>query len=88
MPTKKDFAEAKSKMVRKLLSMGYDYFRIPAVVPGKRWEVCMDKLDDWFINGNHAPYTLRKPVKSFTHDQLTQAITIFSKVYNDYLRKL
>lgn len=88
MPTKKDFAEAKSKMVRKLLSMGYDYFRIPAEVPGSRWKLCMDKLDEWFINSGHAPYTLHKPVNSFTHDQLTLAVTIFTKVYNEYLRKL
>jgi glycosidase len=89
MPTKQDFAEAKTKMVRKLLSMGYDYFRIPAVVAGgKRWKVCMDKLDEWFIHGNHAPYQLRKPVSSFTHDQLTVAVTLFTKVHSDFLKKI
>lgn len=89
MPTKQDFAKAKAKMFRKLLSMGYDYFRVPAEVPGKkRWEVCVDKLDEWFMSSNHAPYTLRKPVKSFTHNQLTEAVTIFGKVYNDFLKKI
>ena len=88
MPTKQDFAEAKAKMVRKLLSMGYDYFRIPAVVPGNRWQLCMDKLDEWFIHAGHAPYQLRKPVKSFTHNELTQAVTIFGEVYKNYLKKL
>ena len=90
MPTKQDFAEAKSKMVAKLLSMGYDYFRIPPTVPGysKRWEACMDKLDDWFINKGHAPYTLRKGVRTMSHNDLTEAVTIFSKVYHDYLKKI
>jgi hypothetical protein len=89
MPTREHFAEAKSKMVRKLLSEGYDYFQVPQVVPGrKRWEVCMDKLDEWFIHSGHAPHTLRKPVRSMSHNDLVTATTIFNKVYKQMLRKL
>jgi hypothetical protein len=89
MPTKQDFAEQKSRMVGKLLSLGYDYFAVSAgTATQKRWEVCMEKLDDWYINSNHAPYTLRKPVRSMSHKDLTVALTIFEKVYNDFLKKI
>jgi hypothetical protein len=89
MPSKQDFAEAKSKMVRKLLSEAYDYFQVPLSTPGKkRWEVAMDHLDEWFIHGGHAPYNLRKPVRSMTYKDLVTANTIWQKVYQHFLKKL
>lgn len=91
MDKRKEYAEAKSRMVRQLLAHGYDLFQIPPhdMIEGqKRWKHCMDKVDFWFIENEHSPLTLRKPISDMTHDELTKAVTIFRKVQRNFLKQL
>ena len=87
--SKQDFARGKSHMVSKLLALGYTYFSVPnqPIINGeKRWKHCMALLNAWFLTSAHSP--VKKEVTAMTYRELAQAVTVFQRIYSDFLKRI
>lgn len=83
------YAEAKNRMVRKLLALGYemkyDKPESPAEERMERWRVNQNHVNRFFKSEKSA---VKKNIENMTHDELAKAITQFELIYKDYLKKI
>ena len=76
-------------MIRKLLAlgyqMGYDKPNNATELKMKQWEVNKKHINAWLLSDHSA---VRKEMDEMTHKELTIVVTQFTKVYNDFLKRL
>ena len=83
------FAEQKSRMVRKLLAMGYsmgwDKPQTASEVGMDRKQLCWQHVNGFFTSDKSV---VKKPIDKMTASELRQAITQFQKIQSDFFKKI
>lgn len=85
---KAHYAESKKRMVRKLLALGYEMKYDQPESPAE------ERMDRWRVNMNHvnrffkAKGVVRKEIDKMTHDELAKALTQFTEIYKDFLKRV
>lgn len=84
------YAESKKRMVRKLLALGYemkfDKPESPAEERMERWCVNLNHVNRWFTKNERS--AVKKQIGNMTYNELTKALTQFTEVYKDYLKRV
>jgi hypothetical protein len=84
------FAEGKSKMIRKILALGYNmgYDKPETTTENfkmKKWEVNKAHVNRWLLSEKSS---VRKALDDMTYSELVKALTQFEQVYKDYLKRI
>lgn len=82
------YAQGKSKMVKKLLYLGYQMgYNKPTCMAEQRMTpsaVCKLHVNRWLLSEKSA---VRKPMDEMTYRELVRALTQFEFVYKDFLKR-
>jgi hypothetical protein len=86
---RRQFAEGKVKMRKKLLAIGYQMgYGVAKTETEKRmkgWEVCKLHVNRWLLSEKS---TVRKEMDDMTYKELVQAVTQFEQVYKEFLKRV
>ena len=86
--SKQDFAQGKARMVRKMLAIGYQMSYQLAETAEERamqpWQVNKAHVNRWCLHKG----PVRKQLDDMTYNDLVTSVTVFEKVYHDFLKTL
>lgn len=87
---RQNYAEGKSRMVRKLFALGYamqwDIMYHANERQLTRPQRVKKHLNEWFLTNDHSP--VKEPIDKMTYRQLTLAITVMENLRKNFLSKI